>query len=301
MKPGTGTARSLAIWPWIFLAPFCFCFAAFNLYPTLYSFFVSLTNWDALDIANRQFVGLQNYADILFHDTLFWKSLWNTLLLMLMAMPATVILGLFMAQMLFSLGRSRTFFQVVNFLPYITTPVAVGIIFSFIFDWNVGPVNELLIRLGLVTEPLNWLGTPFLSRVVVSYMIMWKNFGYFMAIFLAGLTTIPSDVYEAATVDGANAWQKFWKITFPMLTPTTFFVSIMMVISCFKIYDVVAIMTEGGPGRATKMLVTYIYELSFVKSPQYGLASAVAMILFVIVLAITLIQFRTEKKFVNYL
>ena len=127
-----------------------------------------------------------------------------------------------------------------------------------------------------------------------------------MVMYLAGLQGVPAELYEAATVDGANPWQKFWKITMPMLTPTTFFVSIMMVISCFKIYDVVAIMTQGGPGRATKMLVSYIFELSFgaegvATSAQYGVASAVSMVLLVIVLLVTFIQFRAEKKWVNYM
>ncbi|MEG0901357.1 MAG: sugar ABC transporter permease, partial [Clostridia bacterium] len=129
---------------------------------------------------------------------------------------------------------------------------------------------------------------------------VWRSAGYYMVMYLAGLQGVPGELYEAATVDGANGWQKFWKITFPMLTPTTFFVSIMMTISCFKIYDVVAIMTEGGPGRATKMLVTYIYDLSF-QQIKYGVASAVSMVLFAIVLVITVIQFRAEKKWVNYL
>ena len=127
-----------------------------------------------------------------------------------------------------------------------------------------------------------------------------------MVMYLAGLQGVPGELYEAATMDGANGWQKFWKVTMPMLTPTTFFVSIMMVISCFKIYDVVAIMTEGGPGRATKMLVTYIYELSFggpniATTAQYGVASAVSMVLLAIVLLVTFVQFRAEKKWVNYM
>ena len=127
-----------------------------------------------------------------------------------------------------------------------------------------------------------------------------------MVMYLAGLQGVPAELYEAATMDGANGWQKFTKVTLPMLTPTTFFVSIMLVISCFKIYDVVAIMTQGGPGRSTKMLVTYIFELSFggegiATSAQYGVASAVSMVLLVIVLLVTYIQFRGEKKWVNYM
>jgi len=123
-----------------------------------------------------------------------------------------------------------------------------------------------------------------------------------MVMYLAGLQSVPAELYEAATVDGANAWKKFWRVTLPMLTPTTFFVSIMMVISCFKIFDVVNIMTNGGPGRSTKMLVTYIYQLSFNDIPaRYGTASSVAMVLLALVLSVTVLQFRAEKKWVNYM
>lgn len=303
MKTGSGAAKSLGKWPWIFLAPFCFCFVAFNLYPTLYSFFISLTNWDALDIANRKFIGLKNYQDILFRDSLFWKSLFNTLILMLMAMPATVVLGLFMAQMLFSLGRSRTFFQVVNFLPYITTPVAVGIIFSFIFDWNVGPANVLLTKLWIIAEPLNWLGTPMLSRLVVAYMIMWKNFGYFMAIFLAGLTTIPADMYEAATVDGAGRMQTFFKITLPLLRPVITFVVVTATIGGLQIFDepnllfsYVSQKIVGGPGRSVLTAVWYFYDVSFKSTARLGYGSAISFALFVIICVLAMFNLSLSLK-----
>ena len=133
------------------------------------------------------------------------------------------------------------------------------------------------------------------SIILVS---VWRNMGYYMVLYLAALQGIPRELMEAATVDGANKWQQFLHVTLPQLKPTTFFVSVMMVISCFKIYDVVAIMTDGGPGRATKMLVTYIYDEAFVKI-RYGQASAISMVLLVIVLLITIIQFSSEKKFSN--
>ena len=127
---------------------------------------------------------------------------------------------------------------------------------------------------------------------------VWRNMGYYMVIYLAALQGVPRELYEAATVDGANKWQQFTNVTLPQLNPTTFFASVMMMISCFKIYDTVAIMTGGGPGRATKMLVTYIYDTAFV-SYKYGTASAIAMILLAIVLIVTVIQFSMEKKFAN--
>jgi ABC-type sugar transport system permease subunit len=162
-----------------------------------------------------------------------------------------------------------------------------------------GPINQALSLIG-INIGKSWTQSKDHAMLAIILVGIWRSAGYYMVMYLAGLQGVPRELYEAATVDGATSWQKFWKVTFPMLTPTTFFVSIMMVISCFKIYDVVAIMTEGGPGRSTKMLVTYIYDLSF-NQIKYGLSSAVAMVLFVIVLGVTIIQFRAEKKWVNYM
>jgi multiple sugar transport system permease protein len=164
---------------------------------------------------------------------------------------------------------------------------------------KLGPVNQLLARVGINVN-VSWTQSRAYAIWAIIIVSVWRNAGYYMVMYLAGLQGVPAELYEAATVDGATAWQKFWKITLPMLTPTTFFVSIMLTIGCFKIFDVVQIMTEGGPGRATKMLVNYIYQLSFTEL-KYGQASAVAMALFLIVLAVTLVQFTIEKKWVNYM
>ena len=143
-----------------------------------------------------------------------------------------------------------------------------------------------------------WTADSTMAMWAIILVSVWRNMGYYMVLYLAALQGIPRELMEAATVDGANKWQQFLHVTLPQLKPTTFFVSVMMVISCFKIYDVVAIMTEGGPGRATKMLVTYIYDEAFVKI-RYGSASAISMVLLVIVLTVTIIQFSSEKKFSN--
>ena len=160
-----------------------------------------------------------------------------------------------------------------------------------------GPVNQLIQMIGI---PFNksWTADSTMAMWAIILVSVWRNMGYYMVIYLAALPGVPRELYEAATVDGANKWQQFTNITIPQLQPTTFFASIMMIISCFKIFDVVAIMTEGGPGRSTKMLVYYIYDVAFMQN-KYGMASAISMVLLAIVLIITIIQFSSEKKFAN--
>jgi ABC-type sugar transport system permease subunit len=200
--------------------------------------------------------------------------------------------------------KGAKFFRSVFFFPYVSSIVAICVCWNFLL-MKSGPVNQMLNGIGF-SMTKSWTSSRELAIWAIIIVSVWRNAGYYMVMYLAGLQGVPTELYEAAIVDGANGWQKFWKITVPMLTPTTFFVSIMMFISGFKIYDVVAIMTQGGPGRSTKMLVNYIFELSFggegiATSAQYGVASAVSMVLLVIVLLVTVVQFRAEKKWVNYL
>jgi multiple sugar transport system permease protein len=189
-------------------------------------------------------------------------------------------------------------FRTIFFFPYVASLVAVCVCWSFML-MKLGPVNQILQVFG-INIGKSWTQSKDFAIWAIIIVSVWRNAGYYMVMYLAGLQGVPRELYEAATVDGATAWQQFRKITLPMLTPTTFFVSIMLTIGCFKMFDVVQIMTEGGPGRATKMLVNYIYQLSFIDI-KYGTASAVALLLFVIVLSVTLFQFRAEKKWVNYM
>ena len=219
-------------------------------------------------------------------------------------MPLTIAFALGLALVLNKAVKGANFFRAAFFFPYVASLVAICVCWNFLL-MKTGPVNQILGAIG-INVGKSWTQSRDLAIWSIIIVSVWRNAGYYMVMYLAGLQGVPGELYEAATMDGANGWQKFWKVTMPMLTPTTFFVSIMMVISCFKIYDVVAIMTEGGPGRATKMLVTYIYELSFggpniATTAQYGVASAVSMVLLAIVLLVTFVQFRAEKKWVNYM
>lgn len=289
-----------------FLAPNFLGFILFTLVPVIFSIGLSFMNWGGG--ASITWAGLDNFRFI-FKDFSFTKSnlgisLRNTMYYTLATVPLTIACSLGLAIVLNKAVKGAKFFRTVFFFPYVASLVAICVCWNFLL-MKTGPVNQILAAFGVIIGK-SWTSSRDLAIWAIIIVGVWRSAGYYMVMYLAGLQGVPGELYEAATVDGANGWQRFWKITMPMLTPTTFFVSIMMVISCFKIYDVVAIMTQGGPGRSTKMLVSYIFELSFgaegvATSAQYGVASAVSMVLLIIVLVVTAIQFRAEKKWVNYM
>jgi len=289
-----------------FLAPNFIGFVVFTLVPVIFSFALAFMDWGGG--ADITFVGLDNFRYI-FKDFSFTKSnlgiaLKNTVFYTAMTVPLTLLCSLGLALILNKAVKGAKFFRAVFFFPYVASLVAICVCWNFLLMKN-GPVNQILNAIGFSMKK-SWTSSRDLAIWAIIIVSVWRNAGYYMVMYLAGLQGVPGELYEAATIDGANAWQRFTNVTMPMLTPTTFFNSIMMVISCFKIYDVVAIMTQGGPGRSTKMLVTYIFELSFggegiATSAQYGIASAVSMVLLAIVLIVTFVQFRGEKKWVNYM
>lgn len=291
-----------------FLAPNFLGFLIFTFIPVIFSIVLAFLNWNGGAVDQITFAGLDNFRTI-FKNFSFTKSnlgiaLKNTVFYTVATVPLTIAFALGLALVLNKAVKGANFFRAAFFFPYVASLVAICVCWNFLL-MQTGPVNQILNAIGF-NFTKSWTQSSNLAIWSIIIVSVWRNAGYYMVMYLAGLQGVPGELYEAATMDGANGWQKFWKVTMPMLTPTTFFVSIMMVISCFKIYDVVAIMTEGGPGRATKMLVTYIYELSFggpniATMAKYGVASAVSMVLLAIVLLVTFVQFRAEKKWVNYM
>ena len=291
-----------------FLAPNFIGFAVFTLVPVICAIALSLFEWNGGDISKLKFVGLYNYATIFatkkvaekglayfFNRADLGIALKNTVYYTVVTVPLTIICALALALLLNKI-RGAVFFRTVFFFPYVSSMVAICVCWSFMLMKD-GPVNQIIMALGINFNK-GWTADSTMAIWSIILVSVWRNMGYYMVLYLAALQGIPRELMEAATVDGANKWQQFWHVTLPQLKPTTFFVSVMMVISCFKIYDVVAIMTDGGPGRATKMLVTYIYDEAFIKV-RYGQASAISMVLLVIVLLVTIIQFGSEKKFSN--
>ena len=285
-----------------FLAPNFLGFLIFTLLPVVFSVSLAFLTWNGGPMDRITWAGFDNFK-LIFKDFSVTKTdlgitLKNTVVYTLFTVPLTIVCSLGLALVLNRAVRGAKAFRVIFFFPYVASVVAVCVCWSYLL-MKYGPVNSFLNVLGF-NMTKSWTQSKDLAIWALILVGVWRSAGYYMVMYLAGLQGVPRELYEAATVDGANAWQQFRKVTLPMLTPTTFFVSIMMTISCFKIYDTVALMTEGGPGRATKMLVTYIFDLSF-NQIKYGVASAVSMVLFLIVLVITIVQFRAEKKWVNYM
>ena len=292
-----------------FLAPNFIGFAVFTLLPVLFSIFLSFVKWKGGSFDTMQWVGLGNYAEIfktakvaekgigyLFTKVDLGIALKNTLFYTLVTVPMTLVCAMALALALNRAVKGAVALRTVFFFPYVASMVAICVCWRFMMMKD-GPINQLIMAMGI---PYNKSWTADSSMAIWSIILVsvWRNMGYYMVIYLAALQGVPTDLYEAATMDGANKWQQFTHVTLPQLRPTTFFASTMLIISCFKIYDVVKIMTEGGPGRSTKMLVTYIYDEAF-SNFNYGIASAIAIVLLVIVLIFTLVQFSMEDKYAN--
>ncbi len=287
------SSRSRAAY--FFLLPGMLVLLVFFFLPIAAALLLSLTDFDIYGIAdasNVRFVGLGNYVE-LFQDPLFWTALKNTFYFVLVGGPLSVGTSLVAALLLDTKGiRFKGFFRSAYFAPVVTTLVAVAVVFRFLYHTRYGLVNYVLAWFGV--EPVNWLGDPTWAMPAIILLAVWKNFGFNMIIFIAGLQSIPEHLHEAATVDGANPWQRFTTITLPMLAPTFLFVSIITMIGYFQLFAEPYVMTEGGPLNSTLSVVLYMYREGF-KWWDMGYAAAIAFILFIIILIGTLIQLRLQK------
>lgn len=275
-----------------FIAPNFIGFCVFTLVPMVFAIALAFCSWDGRHAI--ELVGLSNFIKLFKTDKIFQAALVNTIVYVLGTVPLTLVCSLAMAVLLNQNVRLRNFFRTVAFFPYVASLVAVAAVWNMIFNPAMGPINSLLAALGVENLP-RWAAGKETAMLTVILFSVWKNMGYYMVIYLAGLQGCNPDLNEAAELDGANRWQQFWHITLPQLRPTTFFVVIMLTISGFKVYDQMYMITQGGPGNATMTLVYYIYNVAFVNTPKYGYASAIAMVLFVLVLIVTIVQFRGSR------
>ena len=276
-----------------FIAPNFIGFAVFTLGPIVFAFLLAFMRWDGSNPI--EFVGLDNFWR-LFSDKVFQAAFWNTIIFTGFTVPFTLVCSLGLAILLNQKIFARNFFRTVAFFPYVASLVAVAVVWNMIFNPDFGPVNMVLYNLGVDPKNLpGWAADKHWAMVTVIMFSVWKNMGYFMVIYLAGLQGISSELYEAANIDGATAWQKFWHITLPQLAPTTFFVSVMLTIWSFKVFDQIFMITQGGPGTATLVLVYHIYNEAFI-SWDLGYSSMVALVLFLLVLAITIVQFGLTRR-----
>lgn len=292
-------------WPYVFIFPFFASYLVFNFYPVLYTFYLSLTSWDGM--GDKTFVGFRNYAKLFTTDPYFYKSIGNTMIVMLGFIPAQIMAALVLAAMINSkLTRWQLFNQTAVFLPYITTPVAIGLIVSILFDWKTGTVNRLLIDLGVLKDAVYWLGEPATARIVVMGMLFWKYLGYVTVLFLAGLANISKDYYEAAEIDGAGAVQRFVRITLPLLRPIILFVTITGIGGGLQLFDEIFMLfsglfasgsaAPGGPSYSLLTAVWNMYDTAFGSTLRYGYASAIAYGLFLFIIVFTLLTYKLSNR-----
>ena len=296
-KPGTqkrGFSRDARnnLTAYSFIAPNFIGFCIFTLIPMVFAIGLSFCNWDGQHAI--EFVGLKNFLDLA-GDKTFKTAFVNTIVYCAGTVPLTLVCSLGLALLLNQNVKLRNFFRTVSFFPYVASLVAVAAVWNMIFSPSMGPVNMLLSSLGVENLP-RWAAGKDTAMITVILFSVWKNMGYYMVIYLAGLQGTNPVLVEAAELDGASKWHVFWHVTLPQLRPTTFFVTITLTIASFKVYDQMYMITQGGPGDATITLVYDIYNIAFVNTPKYGYASAVAMVLFALVLAITLFQFRNSSN-----
>lgn len=280
---------------YLFLMPNLVGFLIFTLLPVFASLILSFTDWDLL--TSLKWVGFSNFVRM-FSDEIFLKVMKNTLLFVVITVPTRMALALLVAVALNQKLRGTLVFRTAFFMPVISSTVAIALVWQWIFNADFGPLNNILFALGM-SNPPNWLTSTRYAMPALMIVSIWQGIGFNMVIFLAGLQGIPEQLYEAAEIDGASRWKQFWKITLPMLSPTTFFVMVMTTIGSFQVFDLAMIMTEGGPANATNTLVYHIYRNAF-QFFHMGYAAALAWVLFVIVFMITLFQFRKQDTWVNY-
>jgi len=277
-------------WGYLFILPNFIGFALFTMVPIIIAFIFSLSNYDV--VSRFTFIGLENYFKLL-QDRIFIKSLTNTLYYSLLTVPAGIVLSFLTAVLLNRKMRGIKIVRTFLFIPVITSSVAVSLVWSMLYEEHAGLLNIFLKAIGL--KPVGWLTDPSIAMISVAIVSIWKNLGYNMTIYLAGLQGVPNELYEAATIDGAGKWQKLLHITVPMLHPTTYFVALTALIRSFQEFDMVNIMTEGGPINSTITVAMYLYNYGF-KYFEMGYACAAAYVLFLLVFVVSLVQNHISDK-----
>jgi multiple sugar transport system permease protein len=286
---------------YLFLAPNIIGFLAFMAFPVVAALALSLFRWELL--VPPVFVGLGNFKRLLTSDMQFRQVAFNTIYFTFGTVPLRVVLSLLLALALNRAVRGVTLYRTLFFMPVVSSLIAVALIWKFMLNSNFGIINSVIFwvghQLGVTVNPPAWLSSTTWAMPAVIGLNLWKNVGLTMIIYLAGLQAIPQELYEAAEVDGGSAWAKFWHITIPMVSPTTFFVMVMSFIWAFQMFEEAFILTEGGPGFSTTTIVYYIYIMAFT-AYQMGYAAAIALVLFAIIFAITLVQVFSQGRWVYY-
>lgn len=292
LRPGSGLRQWLEVLP--FLLPTLVGLALFSAGPVIAAFGLSFTSWDI--VSPPQWIGLENYRQLIERE-LFWRVMRNTLYYTFASVPLALVLALLLALAMNQKLRGTTFYRTVYFLPVISSTVAIALVWAWLYNPEFGLLNYFLRLIGI--KGPGWLGDPNWAMPAIILASVWKGLGYYMVIFLAGLQGIPEEYYEAAKIDGASAWQRFRYVTLPLISPTTFFVLVILVIGSFQVFEITFVMTQGGPAYATLTIAYYIFQNAF-EWYRMGLAAALAYVLFAMILVITVIQWKVQGRWVHY-
>jgi multiple sugar transport system permease protein len=276
-----------------FLSPWIIGFILFTAVPILLSFYYSLCDYSLLE--KPLFVGLDNYRDLIV-DQWFYNAMWNTAKYALMALPAGMAVSLGLAILLNQPIRGQAIYRTIIFLPSLVPAAASAMIWFWLFNTKLGLINYLLGYLHI--PPVGWLTNPSIALPALAFMSLW-GVGHTVVIYLAGLQDVPTDLYEAASLDGATGWRRLWHVTLPMISPVIFFNFIIALIGVFRVFDIPYIMTNGGPARATQFIAMLVYDHSFLYV-RMGYASAIAWVQLIVILALTGLAFWTSKRWVHY-
>ncbi len=276
--------------PYFLVSPYLIHFAIFTAFPVGFSIYLTFNNWNI--IAPMEFVGLANYKR-LFSDATFWRSLLNTLIFLVIHIPLQIVIALFLAELLNQKIKFRGFFRAAFFLPVIVSGVVVTILWQQLYGFDTGLFNRLLVQIGL--GKVGWLTDPNIAMPAIAVMATWKNVGLYVILFLVGLQTVPPQYYEAADLEGATHFQKFFKITLPVINPTIFMVVVLSTIGGFSLFIEPYVMTGGGPLNSTISAVLYIYKQGFFYY-HMGYAATLGFFFAMIILAVVVIQKRLVEK-----
>src|SRR6056297_3278561 len=279
--------RRKAYTPYLFLLPALAFMGVFLFYPIVDVFRLSFTDYNMITEAN--FTGLENYRT-LFNDPLFWKTLKNSFIYLIGVVPVLVIAPIFLAILVNHKLAGIKWFRAAYYIPVVTSMVVVGIMWKWLYQGN-GLLNYLLMSIGLINDPISWLTSTKYALYSVMAVTIWKGLGYYMVIYLAGLQSIPEELYEVSKIDGANWWQKHLYVTIPLLKPSILLVTILSSIAAMKVFTEVYVMTKGGPINSSKTLVFYIYEKAF-ENLNLGYAAAMGFVLFIVIFILSYFNFK---------
>jgi multiple sugar transport system permease protein len=286
--------RKEGIIGWIFLAPEAIGIIVLAIFPLIFSLFLSFTDWNLVNgFEGMKWVGFDNFTRLA-EDSKFIKALENNIFFTAITVPVGLMVAMIMAVIIHTKVYAKDLFKVLFFIPYICSTVAVAAVWAALYHPSSGPINRFLMQIGL-EHPPKWLVDSHYAIIAIMVIAIWQALGYQMIIFMAGLTQISEDLYEAADIDGANGFKKFWFITMPLLAPTTLFLTITTIISSFKVFDLIKFLTDGGPNDASTVIVYRIYEEGFINF-NMGYASAMSWILFLLVILVTSVTWIFQAK-----